>query len=170
MCHRPAQGGKNVSLERLKQGVATQTIEESIAVVRRHFDLLGRYDEAAFDAIWADDLEFREPQQVIRGREAGKKRYRAFREAFPDIDATLHEVVAQGDYVAVRYTLEGTHAGLFAGVPATGRRVALSGMSIFRLAGGRIAEGWGCADFFGFLRQLGALPAPPVPGGGGGHD
>jgi steroid delta-isomerase-like uncharacterized protein len=159
-----------VSLGRNKQGVATTSIEENIAAVRRHFDLLRRYDEAACDAIWTEDLEFREPQQVIRGREAGKKRYRAFREAFPDIDATLHEVVAQGDYVAVRYTLEGTHERPFAGAPATGKSVTLSGISIFRLAGGRIAEGWGCADLFGFLQQLGALPAPPATGRGGARD
>jgi steroid delta-isomerase-like uncharacterized protein len=76
-------------------------------------------------------------------------------------------VVAQDDQVAVRYTLEGTHQGLFAGVPATGKRVKLSGIAIFRLADGRIAEGWGCADFLGFLQQLGALPAPGQPGGSG---
>jgi steroid delta-isomerase-like uncharacterized protein len=162
----PAPGGKNVSLGRNKPGLPTTPIEENIAAVRCHFDLLHRYDEGTADAIWAEDLEFREPQQVIRGREAGKRRYRAFREAFPDIDATLHEVVAQGDYVAVRYTLEGTHAGPFASIPATGKRATLSGMSIFRLAGGRIAEGWGCADFYGFLQQLGALPPPPATGRG----
>ena len=143
------------------------TLEDNVAVVRRHHDLLAHFDEAAAEAIWADDIVFREPQQVIQGREAGKARYRAFRDAFPDIAATLHEVVAQDDKVAVRYTLEGTHGGPFAGVPATGKRVTLSGIAIMRLADGRIAEGWGCADFLGFLRQLGALPAPAPPDGRG---
>jgi steroid delta-isomerase-like uncharacterized protein len=156
-----------VPLGQNKPAIATVSIEENIAAVRRHFDLLRHYDEAAADAIWAEDVEFREPHQIIRGREAGKRRYCAFRKAFPDIDATLHEVVAQGDYVAVRYTLEGTHEGPFAGIPATGKRATLSGMSIFRLAGVRIAEGWGCADFYGFLQQMGALPAPPATGPAG---
>jgi steroid delta-isomerase-like uncharacterized protein len=156
-----------VSLGQNEPGVATTSIEDNVAAVRRHFDLLRRYDEAVCDVIWAEDLEFREPQQVLRGREAGKRRYRAFREAFPDIAARLHEVVAQDDFVAVRYTLEGTHDGSFAGIPPTGKRTTLSGMSIFRLTGGRIAEGWGCADFYGFLQQLGVLPAPPATGRGG---
>jgi steroid delta-isomerase-like uncharacterized protein len=145
------------------------TLEDNVAVVRRHHDLLAHFDEAAAEAIWADDIVFREPQQMIRGREAGKARFRAFRDAFPDIAATLHEVVAQDDLVAARYTLEGTHRGPFAGVPATGKRVTLSGIAIFRLAAGRIAEGRGCADFYGLLQQLGALPVPTQPSGSGGH-
>ena len=145
------------------------SLEDNVAVVRRHHELLGHFDEAAAEAIWAEDIVFREPQQVIRGREAGKARFRALREAFPDIAATLHEVVAQDDKVAARYTLEGTHRGPFAGVPATGKRVTLSGIAIFRLAHGRIAEGWGCADFFGFLQQRGALPTPGRPSGSGEH-
>jgi steroid delta-isomerase-like uncharacterized protein len=145
------------------------TLEDNVAVVRRHHDLLAHFDEAAAEAIWADDIVFREPQQMIRGREAGKARFRAFRDAFPDIAATLHEVVAQDDLVAARYTLEGTHRGPFAGVPATGRRVTLSGIAIFRLAAGRIAEGRGCADFYGLLQQLGALPVPTQPSGSWGH-
>jgi steroid delta-isomerase-like uncharacterized protein len=142
-------------------------VDDNVAIVRRHYDLLHHYDEATADAIWAEDIAFYEPQQVIRGRDAGKRRFRAFREAFPDITATLYEVVAQDDKVAARYTLEGTHRAPFAGVPATGKRVTLTGIAIFRLVDGRIAEGWGCADFLGFLRQLGALPAPGQPGDSG---
>jgi steroid delta-isomerase-like uncharacterized protein len=78
-------------------------------------------------------------------------------------------VVAQDDKVAVRYTLAGTHRGPFAGVPATGKRVTLSGITLFRLVDGRLAEGWGCADLFGFLQQLGALPTPGQPSGGEGR-
>jgi predicted ester cyclase len=88
--------------------------------------------------------------------------YRAFRAAFPDVAYTLHEIVAQGDYVAFRSTLEGTHRAPFAGVPPTGKRVTLSGMGISRHVDGRIAEIWGCSDFLGFLQQLGALPASPA--------
>ena len=144
------------------------SIEANVAVVRRHFGLLRRYDEAVAGAVWAEDLLVHEPQQTIRGRDGARRRVQAFRAAFPDGAATLHDVVAQGDRVAVRYVLEGTHRAPFAGAPATGKRVALAGMAIFRLADGRIVEFWGCADFLGFLRQLGALPAPGQPGGGGG--
>ena len=143
------------------------SVEDNVRVVRRHYDFLRHYDEPTGDAIWAEDIVFKEPQQVIRGRDATKARFSAFRDAFPDIAATLHEVVAQDDQVAARYTLEGTHQAPFAGVPATGKHLTLSGIAIFRLAGGRIAEGWGCADTLGFLQQLGALPAPGQAGGSG---
>jgi steroid delta-isomerase-like uncharacterized protein len=142
------------------------SVEDNVRVVRRHHDLLRHYDEATGDEIWAEDIVFREPHQVLRGRDAARARFRAFRDAFPDVAATLHEVVAQDDRVAVRYTLEGTHQGSFAGAPATGKRVTLSGIAIFRLADGRIAEGWGCADFLGFQQQLGAVP-PGQPGRSG---
>ena len=142
------------------------SLEDNVTVVRRHFDLLRHYDEAGAEAIWAPDIVFREPQQVIRGRAAGKRRYQEFRVAFPDIGATLYEVVAQDDLVVARYTLAGTQQAPFAGIAATGKRVTLAGMGMFRLVDGRIVEGWGCADFFGFLQQLGALPAPGAPGGG----
>jgi steroid delta-isomerase-like uncharacterized protein len=146
------------------------SIEDNVAVVRRHNDLLANYDDAAFAEIWADDVVFHEPHQVLRGREAGRKRYRAFRDAFGEVALTLHEVVAQGDFVAVRSTLRGVHEGTFAGVPATGKRVTLSGMGMFRLEGGRIVEVWGCSDFLGFLQQLGALPGSPAVDRGGGHE
>src|SRR5262245_12397986 len=139
------------------------SVRDNVAVVRRHFELLRHYDEAGADAIWAHDIVFREPHQVIRGRDAGKRRYREFRAAFPDIEATLHEVVAQDDLVAARYTLEGTRQAPFAGTPASGKRATLAGMGMFRLVDGRIAEGWGCADFFGFLQQLGAIPGREQP-------
>jgi len=143
------------------------SVEDNVRVVRRQHDLLRYYNDAAGGAIWAEDIIFREPHQVLRGREATRARFRAFRDAFPDIAATLHEIVAQDDQVAVRYTLEGTHQGPFVGLPGTGKRVTLSGIAIFRLASGRIAEGWGCADFLGFLQQLGALNPPVQPGGSG---
>jgi steroid delta-isomerase-like uncharacterized protein len=144
------------------------SVDANVAVVRRHHDLLRHDDEVVADAIWAEDIILYEPHQVIRGPDGMKARFRAFREAFRDAAVTVDDVVAQGDKVAVRYTLEGTHHAAFAGIAATGKRVTLSGMAIFRLADGRIVEGWGCADFLGFLRQLGALPAPGSPAEGGG--
>jgi steroid delta-isomerase-like uncharacterized protein len=143
------------------------SVEANVTIVQRHFDLLRHYDEAGADAIWAQDIVFREPHQVIQGRDAGKRRYGEFRAAFPDIEATLHEVVAQDDKVVARYTLEGTHQAPFAGISATGKRVTLSGMGMFRLVDGRIVEGWGCADFFGFLQQLGAISTPGQPAASG---
>jgi steroid delta-isomerase-like uncharacterized protein len=131
------------------------SVDNNVAVVRCHFNLFATYDETIADAIWAEDILFHEPHQVIQGRDAAKARSRTFRDAFSDSAATVHEEVAQDDKVAARYTLVGTHQAPFAGIPASGKRVTLSGIAIFRLVDGRIVEGWGCADFLGFLQQTG---------------
>ena len=84
-----------------------------------------------------------------------------WRAAFPDLEIAIEDLVAEGDTVAVRSTLRGTHWGELLGVPATGRRVAVGGMELYRLANGRIAERWAAIDIAGLLRQIGA--AAPYP-------
>jgi predicted ester cyclase len=60
--------------------------------------------------------------------------------------------------VAVRYTGRGTHAGAFMGIPPTGKQVTFTGIDLFRIAHGRLAEEWLMFDQLGLLRQLGAVP------------
>ncbi len=67
---------------------------------------------------------------------------------------------AEGDEVACRFTRRAAHGGEFNGIPATGRRVELKGITILRFANGRCVERWSQADFMGMLRQLGVVPAP----------
>ena len=80
------------------------------------------------------------------------------RAAFPDPHHTVEDLLAEGDKAVTRFTWRGTHRGAFMGVPPTGRRVAVGGIWIHRLAAGRIVEGreWGHVDWLGLLRQLGA--------------
>jgi steroid delta-isomerase-like uncharacterized protein len=80
------------------------------------------------------------------------------RRAFPDIRFTIHDLVAEGDRVAVRWTWEGTHRAAFAGVPATGKRIVLHGNVIYRIRDGMIAEAWAQPDRLGMLEQLGTVP------------
>lgn len=81
-----------------------------------------------------------------------------WRRAFPDLRMEIHELVAEGDLVAARLTLSGTHQGPWAGVAPTGRRVTMSLMMLFRFEGGRLVEFWESDDQLGLRRQLGALP------------
>src|SRR5215207_5498285 len=78
----------------------------------------------------------------------------------PDLQVTIEELVAEGDKVAVRRSYAGTHRGELLGIPATGKQVRISGISIFRLAGGKIAEHWEQLDRLALMQQLGALPTP----------
>ena len=85
------------------------------------------------------------------------------RQAFPDARLTIEDILTDGDKLADRYTISGTHAQPFLGIPATGRKIHLAGISIVRIAGGKIGERWAVTDQLGLLRQLGALPASSPP-------
>jgi len=81
---------------------------------------------------------------------------------FPDLQTTVHDLVADGDLVGLRVTAAGTHTGSLMGAPPTGRRVSFSGMELFRLRDGRIVEQWGEIDAIEMLQQLGLMPASDV--------
>jgi predicted ester cyclase len=83
----------------------------------------------------------------------------------PDLRVTIEEMVAEGDKVGARRSYESTHGGSCWGVPPTGRQVRIGGISIFRLAGGKIAEHWKQLDRLTLMQQLGVIPAPAAPAG-----
>jgi predicted ester cyclase len=93
------------------------------------------------------------------GREGIKQFNFAFRAALPDMRMTVEDLLADEDKVVLRWSMEATHQGLLVGIPATGKRVAFSGVCIDRFAGGRIVERWFEMDWLGLLEQIGAVPA-----------
>ena len=80
------------------------------------------------------------------------------RAAFPDARFTIEDMIAEGDKLADRYTISGSHQQPFLGIPATGRRIQLAGITIVRIAAGKITQRWAVTDQLGLLQQLGALP------------
>ncbi|MGH3767982.1 MAG: ester cyclase [Pseudonocardiaceae bacterium] len=91
------------------------------------------------------------------GREGMRQAAVMFREALPDWHSELDQMVAENDIVVERFTASGTHHGPLMGVQPTGRMIVLPGINIFRIAGDRIVERWGCLDQAGLLRQLGLI-------------
>lgn len=89
------------------------------------------------------------------GPEGVKPIVAAIRGAFPDLEYTLEELVADDDTVAVRSTMRGTHEGDFFGIPPTGRRIEVAQMNFERVRDGRIAEHWRLTDDAALMRQLG---------------
>jgi steroid delta-isomerase-like uncharacterized protein len=87
--------------------------------------------------------------------EDGIKEAKGWRSAFPDLAVNVDLMVAEGDLVAVRWTARGTNTGTGNGIPATGRKVQVSGTAIFRFEDGKIAEEWTSANTLGLLKQLG---------------
>ncbi len=103
------------------------------------------------------------------GPEGYKMLVRTLRNAFPDIHFTLHQLIAEGDFVAVRWTWEGRHEGAFMNLPATHKRTRQDGFVMYRLENGKVAELNLLLDRLGMLQQLGVMPElpgipkPPAP-------
>jgi len=85
------------------------------------------------------------------------------RGGFSDVQWTLEDVVAEGDKVAARFTMRGTHTGVFMGVPPSGRPFTVTSMGIYRISNGQIVEEHGLSDMMGIMIQIGAVPAPNAP-------
>jgi len=78
--------------------------------------------------------------------------------AFPDVKATVEDLMADGDKVVARVSIRGTHRGAFRGIPPTGKQIAVTGINIFRIANGKLVEHWGLTDRLAVLQQLGVVP------------
>jgi steroid delta-isomerase-like uncharacterized protein len=119
----------------------------------------GKYD-LADDVIRADaighDPALPEP---VKGPDGLKEAARGYRAAFPDLEMTIHETAAEGDLVAIRWVAQGTHKGDLFGIAPTGKQATVTGITIDRYAGGKIAESWTNWDTLGLLQQLGAVPS-----------
>ncbi|NEA65141.1 ester cyclase [Streptomyces sp. SID12488] len=114
----------------------------------------------AVDELVAPDVLFHAPVPMgATGAEALKRVWDVLLRAFPDIRVTVEETVAEGDKVASRNTVTGTHRGEYQGLPPTGRTVTYSEIFICRFTDGRITEIRGVVDVLAQLRQLGALPS-----------
>ena len=83
-----------------------------------------------------------------------------FASSFPDQAATVEEIVVEGDLVASRVIVTGTHEGSAYGIPATGRTVVYGGLTIVRIANGKMVENWGFYDQVSILAQIGAMGGP----------
>jgi steroid delta-isomerase-like uncharacterized protein len=99
-----------------------------------------------------------ESETAIHSLEEFKETFRNLRNAFPDIHINVEDTLAEHDKVAVRILIEGTHKGDALGVPATGKRVHLSGICIIQLAAGKLVAGWNSWDQLGMFQQLGVVP------------
>ena len=135
--------------------------EENKAIVRQQEEELftqGNLDAA--DEVYAPDYVGHDPSnpEEVRGLQAAKQAAADYRRAFPDLRVTVEDLIAEGDKVAARLRVRGTHLGDLNGIAPTGRRVDFTGIVMSRVEGGRIAEDWANFDDLGMMRQLGVIP------------
>jgi steroid delta-isomerase-like uncharacterized protein len=146
----------------VRAGEAQASSTEQNKVVARRFgqEVWGRGDMQAADELLAEDLIEHNPAPgQAAGREGHKQVLQVWRAAFPDLTITVDDLLADGERVALRWTAHATHEGELMGMPATGRRVTLTGIDILRIVDGRIVERWGEFNRAEMLQQLGVLPA-----------
>lgn len=96
-----------------------------------------------------------------QGLDGVKQLIGAFRTAFPDMKFIVEDQIAEDDQVATRLTIRGTHLGDFMGIPASGKQVEVSAVSIWHVAEGKLINEWVNWDSLGMMQQLGVIPAAP---------
>jgi steroid delta-isomerase-like uncharacterized protein len=134
---------------------ANRKLVDNKALIRRYVEVcIGKNDTSLMDELLAADYVLHEPVAGDRGLEAYKKSQPAVLAGFPDGHWTIEDMVAEGDKVAWRFTFKGTQLGEFAGIPATGKEVRVSGLVISRIANGKVAEEWELYDAHGLFRDL----------------
>ncbi|OGO30668.1 MAG: hypothetical protein A2Z29_02740 [Chloroflexi bacterium RBG_16_56_11] len=130
------------------------------AVMHRVFEeVLSKGNLAIIPELIAPDYVFRSPLGIeIKGPEGFKQNVTMYRTAFPDIHATINDVIAEGDKVAVRYSMTGNFNGPMMGIAPTGKRLETTGAVFVRFAGGREVEASSYTDMFAWYQQLGIKP------------
>jgi steroid delta-isomerase-like uncharacterized protein len=140
-----------MSTEQNKE-VARQLIETVIN--RKNVNLVEQF-------LAADFIEHEElPPGLPTGREGTKILFTMLHSAFPDLKATINDLIAEGDKVVANMTWTGTQEGEFMGMPPSGNRMSIGVIDIYRVVGGQIKEHGGLTDTMAMMQQLGAMPAP----------
>jgi steroid delta-isomerase-like uncharacterized protein len=136
--------------------------EESKATMRRYLGVFEQGNIELLDELLAPDYTNHSPAtpDLPTGPEGVKAVVSMFRSAMPDLRVLVEDMIAEGDKVATRYTLEGTHEGELFGVPPTGRRLSIKSITVERVSDGRIRDHWRITDTLDMMQQLGVIPAP----------
>jgi steroid delta-isomerase-like uncharacterized protein len=142
-------------------------VEENKANARRFVDeVINRGNLAAVDELTGPNfVDHSAPPGVPPTAEGAKAFFGMFHSAFPDLHATVDDVIAEGDRVVQRRTTSGTMRGDFMGMPASGKVASWSGIHIIRFVDGKLVEHWSVVDMIGMLTQLGFGPAQSQPAG-----
>lgn len=136
------------------------SIETNKLAMRRFNEFINTADQNLGEELIAEDAQFWVPgrPESMRGLAGYMNVLGMMRSGFSDVQWSLEETIAEGDKIAARFTMRGTHDGTFFGVPATGRKIEVRAMNFYRLAGGKFVEEYGQPDLLGLLQQIGAVP------------
>jgi len=147
--------------------MATTETERNKATVRRFCEAMNTNDPQliakTIDELVAADARIRTPLPLpLSGAQLMHYVFATLHRAYPDLQLTIEDLIAEGDKVVSRNSVRGTHRGEYLGIPPTGKSVTYNEIFVFRFVDGQIAETWGVADVWSQMRQLGAVEAPNV--------
>lgn len=144
--------------------MAEQTsAEQNKELVRRYFEIGTQENWDSLDEVLASDYTLHDvpgAEEDLVGHDAIEAYFTDMLEAFPDMTATIEEMVAEADKVAYRGRFTGTHDGEIMGIPPTGEKVHVDSTGFFRIEDGKIVEGRPQMDTFGMMKQLGVIEEP----------
>src|SRR5919112_405956 len=106
------------------------------------------------------DLDAAEELYAAGQAEAAKQEAANFRQGFPDVISTIEDLIAEGDKVVARWRSRATHQGEYMGIAPSGNEVEFTGISFYRVEGGKIAQSWNIEDQLGLMRQIEVVPEP----------
>jgi steroid delta-isomerase-like uncharacterized protein len=131
------------------------------ALAQRWLDeVWNKGDLRLIDELIAPDYVLHDPTRPgLQGRAGIKESIAMFRQAFPDLTFTIEDQVAEADKIVTRYTVQGTHLGPLMGIAATGKQGTITGIDIYRISDGQIAEAWSNWDTLGLLQRIGVIPS-----------
>jgi len=132
--------------------------EANKALLRRYIEQVwDRKNLTAIDEFLAPNYKrYRSPTGEPLTRDGQKQLLNTFRAAFPDIQLTVEEIIAEDDRIAFRSTIRGTHQGEFLGIVPTGKPIMVGLVDVIHIENGKFVEQWGGPDLLDLLQQLGA--------------
>lgn len=152
------------------------SVEENKAIVRRFYESIGHENQArqireagnpiagAEKVVRAIFTQAYTPDCLMHATEGDRSLEEDIKDtalyfaAFPDIKATVEDVIAEGDKVVARWTMRGTHENAVKDIPATGKKVTVNGITIKHMANGKVVEEWALINMLSLFQQIGATP------------
>jgi steroid delta-isomerase-like uncharacterized protein len=132
--------------------------DENKSLVRRYYEAVNRGNPNALDEFFSPNYKrYLSATAAPLTADGQKQRLAGLRAAFPDLQLTVEDIIAEGDRVAISLTARGTHLGTFQGIAPTGKPVTVSAFEVVRIENGKLIEHWGGPDTLNLLQQLGAV-------------
>ena len=138
------------------------TTEQNKALIRRQAELMNQHDLEGKLALFSPHYQDHSapPPGLPSGIEGDRHFFTMLLNAFPDLEVTIEDLVAEGDRVVERLMIRGTHKGMFMGAAPTGKHVTWGFINIYRIADGKVVDLWSEGDHLGLMQQVGLIPSP----------